>query len=75
MANKTYKLGKLIELSDETNTDEKYGIDDVRGINNLKQMMKSKADLNGRDLSKFSIVRPGHFVFNHRTSKIGRAHV
>lgn len=71
MANKTYKLGELIELSNETNSDEKYGIDDVRGINNLKQMMKSKADLNGRDLSKFSIVRPGYFVFNHRTSRNG----
>lgn len=71
MANKTYKLGELIELSDETNADKKYGIEDVRGINNLKQMMKSKADLNGRDLSKFSIVKPGYFVFNHRTSRNG----
>ena len=66
-----YKLGELIELSDERNTEGIYGIEDVRGINNMKEMMKTKADLNGRDLSKFQIVRPGFFVFNHRTSRNG----
>lgn len=66
-----YKLCELIELSDERNTEGIYGIEDVRGINNLKEMMKTKADLNGRDLSKFQIVRPGFFVFNHRTSRNG----
>ncbi len=71
MALTKYKLGKLIELSEKTNTDGSFGIEDVRGINNLKKMMKSKADLNGRDLSKFQIVEPGEFVFNHRTSRNG----
>lgn len=33
--------------------------------------MTTKADLNGRDLSKFQIVNPGEFVFNHRTSRNG----
>lgn len=33
--------------------------------------MSTKADLNGRDLSKFQIVYPGDFVFNHRTSRNG----
>ena len=71
MALKKYKLGELIELVEETNSEEKYGPKDVRGINNLKEMMSTKADLNGRDLSKFQIVRPGNFVFNHRTSRNG----
>ncbi len=66
-----YKLGKLIELVEETNSDEQYGPEDVRGISNLKEMMSTKADLLGRDLSKFQIVRPGTFVFNHRTSRNG----
>ena len=66
-----YKLGELIELVEETNSDELFGPDDVRGISNLKEMMSTKADLNGRDLSKFQIVRPGTFVFNHRTSRNG----
>lgn len=66
-----YKLGQLIELVEETNSEELFGPEDVRGISNLKEMMSTKADLNGRDLSKFQIVRPGTFVFNHRTSRNG----
>ena len=66
-----YKLGQLIELVVETNSEELFGPEDVRGISNLKEMMSTKADLNGRDLSKFQIVRPGTFVFNHRTSRNG----
>ncbi|MBD5413133.1 MAG: hypothetical protein HDR34_08405 [Treponema sp.] len=30
--NKTYKLGELIELCDERNTEGKYTVDDVKGI-------------------------------------------
>lgn len=71
MTMKKYKLGELIELVEETNSDELFGPNDVRGISNLKEMMSTKADLNGRDLSKFQIVRPGIFVFNHRTSRNG----
>ena len=71
MGLKKYKLGELIELVEETNSDELFGPNDVRGISNLKEMMSTKADLNGRDLSKFQIVRPGIFVFNHRTSRNG----
>lgn len=66
-----HKLGELIELVEETNSKGEYGPKDTRGINNMKEMMKTKADLNGRDLSKFQIVRPGCFVFNHRTSRNG----
>lgn len=71
MALSKYKLGTLLELLEHTNSDLKYGIDDVRGVNNLKQLMPTKADLNGRDLSKFQIVNSGEFVFNHRTSRNG----
>ena len=66
-----YKLGDLIEPLDERNSDGKYGVNDVRGVSNLKQMMRTKADLYGRDLRKFQIVKPGYFVFNHRTSRNG----
>lgn len=64
-------LGHYLELCSNKNTDLVYGIDDVRGVNNLKQLMTTKADLNGRNLSKFQIVNPGEFVFNHRTSRNG----
>lgn len=66
-----YRLGELIELRDVRNSDLQYGIADVRGVNNLKQLMPTKADLNGRDLKKFQIVSSGEFVFNHRTSRNG----
>lgn len=65
------RLGEYIELRGETNISLTYGLKDVRGVNNLKKLMKTKADMNGRDLSKFQIVYPGEFVFNHRTSRNG----
>ena len=71
MALSKYKLGKYIELREITNADCSLGVDSVRGVNNLKQLMPTKADLNGRDISKFHIVYPGEFVFNHRTSRNG----
>lgn len=64
-------LGSYLELRENYNSELKYGLDDVRGVNNLKKLMPTKADLNGRDISKFNIVYPGEFVFNHRTSRNG----
>ena len=71
MALSRYKLGELIELRDERNSDGTFTLEDVRGVNNLKSLMPTKADMNGRDLSKFQIVQSGEFVFNHRTSRNG----
>lgn len=65
------KLGEFIELRDVRNSDLEYGEDYVRGVNNLKLLMPTKADISSRDLSKFQIVYPGEFVFNHRTSRNG----
>ena len=64
-------LGSYLELCSNRNTDLLYCLNDVRGVNNQKQFMSTKADLNGRDLSKFQIVNPGEFIFNHRTSRNG----
>lgn len=64
-------LGNYIELREEINSNLEFGLDDVRGVNNLKFLMQTKADLNGRNLSKFQIVYPREFVFNHRTSRNG----
>lgn len=71
MALNKYRLGDLLELLEHTNQNLRYSAEDVRGVNNLKQLMTTKADLNGRDLRKFQIVNPGEFVFNHRTSRNG----
>lgn len=71
MALMACKLGDHIELREVVNTDLAFGVEHVRGVNNLKQLMPTKADMNGRDLAKFQIVYPGEFVFNHRTSRNG----
>jgi len=65
------KLRQYIELIDLRNSELKYGAESVRGVNTAKQMMPTKADLNNRDLSKFQIVAPEVFFFNHRTSRNG----
>ena len=65
------KLESYLELCSRKNSDLAYGVDDVRGVNNHKQLMTTKTDLNGRDLNIFQIVHPGEFVFNHRTSRNG----
>lgn len=66
-----YVLGQLIELLQNYNDTLEFGETSVRGVNNLKQIMSTKANISERDLSKFQIVRPGEFVFNHRTSRNG----
>lgn len=71
--NKTYKLGKLIELVLDVNSEMRYGSDDVRGMTITKEIIPTKADVTGTDLSKFLVVSPGEFVYNPRThgKKIG----
>lgn len=66
-----YCLGDLLELLENNNADLQFGASYVRGVNNLKKLMPTKVDISDRDLSKFQIVRPGEFVFNHRTSRNG----
>ena len=66
-----YKLGELIELSDERNTEGLYGIEDVRGISNSKEIMPTKADVDNNVIKKFYIVRPGQFIYNPRTTRMG----
>lgn len=65
------RLGELLVLVNRTNSAGEYGIDDVRGVNNSKLMIHTKADVSQRDFSKFQIVMPGEFFFNHRTSRNG----
>lgn len=73
MGLKKYKLGELIELVEETNSDELFGPDDVRGMTITKEIIPTKADVANTDLRKFLVVHPDEFVFNPRThgKKIG----
>lgn len=68
-----YKLGDLIEQTNNFNDNLLYGIDDVKGVTISKEIITTKADITGTDLSKFLIVGPKEFVYNPRThgKKIG----
>lgn len=65
------RLGELLTPIERLNTEGSYGLDDVRGVNNQKLMIRTKADVSKRDFTKFQIVMPGEFFFNHRTSRNG----
>ena len=66
------KLGNYIERLDRPNSNLRYGIDDVCGITNTKQLvLGTKANLIGRTFEKFSILSPKEFIFNRRTSRNG----
>ena len=73
MALTKYKIGDLIELILDINGELKYGIDDARGMTITKEIIPTKANLDGTDLSKFIIVEPRGFIYNPRThgKKIG----
>lgn len=65
------KLGNYIEKVENRNTALKYGINDVRGISNSKQIQQTKADISERNFEKFQIVGNKNFVFNRRTTRMG----
>ena len=72
MALTKYTLGDLIGRNKETNFDLKYGVEDVRGVLNTKGISSTKVNVEDRDLSKFLVVKPGGFIFNHRVhDKLG----
>lgn len=72
MKSNHHKLGEFIEQLSRPNSDLLYGIEDVCGITNTKQLIQgTKANLIGRTFEKFSILRPKEFIFNRRTSRNG----
>lgn len=67
------KIGELIEQINDVNSDLKYDENSAVGMTITKEIIPTKANLNGTDLSKFIIVRPESFIYNPRThgKKIG----
>lgn len=67
-----YTLGELLIRNTENNEALEFGASDVRGLLNSKGISNTKANIDGRDLKKFLVVRPDGFVFNHRVhDKLG----
>lgn len=71
MALSKYKLGELIRLEDERNSQERYTLDDVRGISTNKEFIDTKADLEGVKLSTYKVVSFQEFAYVADTSRRG----
>ena len=67
MALTRYKLGELIELVLTTNSELKYGSNDVKGMTITKEIIPTRADVVSTDLSRFLVVCPNEFIYNPRT--------
>lgn len=61
------KLGDIIDAVDQRNVDGLYGKENVKGISNAKEFIKTKADISKTDLSKFLVISPNYFAYNSRT--------
>ena len=64
-------LGKYIDQVLEQNSDNKYGIDDVRGISIEKKFIDTKANMAGVNLKPYYIVQPNEFAYVTVTSRNG----
>ena len=71
MALSKYKLGELIELRDERNSDGKFTLEDVKGISIQKKFIETKADMQDVSLSPYILVKPDYFAYVTVTSRNG----
>ena len=66
-----YKLGELIQLEDERNSDGRYTLDNVKGISIQKIFIETKADIKDVSLSPYILVKPDFFAYVTVTSRNG----
>lgn len=71
MALTRYKLGDLLQFEDERNSDNKYTLDDVKGISIQKIFIETKADMQDVSLTPYILVKPDFFVYVTVTSRNG----
>lgn len=71
MALTKIKLGKLISLSEDKNTDNLYSVDHVKGISIQKKFIETKADMDGVSLAPYLLVKPDDFAYVTVTSRNG----
>ena len=71
MALTKYKLGRLIQLEDERNSDGKFTLDDVKGISIQKVFIETKADMQDVSLTPYILVKPDFFAYVTVTSRNG----
>ena len=65
------EIGPYIEEYDERNSNEAYGLDDVRGISIEKKIIDTQANMDGVKLSPYKVFRPNTFCYVTITSRNG----
>ena len=65
------EIGPYIEEYDERNSNEAYGLDDVRGISIEKKIIDTKANMDGVKLSPYKVFWPNTFCYVTITSRNG----
>ena len=71
MALSKYKLGELIELRDERNSDGTFTLEDVKGISTGKEFIETKANMDGVSLASYKVVHCQDFSYVADTSRRG----
>lgn len=71
MALTKYKLGELLKLEEERNSDGRYTLDDVKGISIQKIFIETKADMQDVSLAPYLLVKPDSFAYVTVTSRNG----
>lgn len=71
MALSKYKLGELIELRDERNSDGTFTLEDVKGISTGKEFIETKANMDGVSLDSYKVVNYQEFSYVADTSRRG----
>lgn len=71
MGLKKYKLGELVELTDERNSMGRYSLEDVKGISTEKNFIETKANMDGVSLDFYKVINYGEFAYVPDTSRRG----
>lgn len=66
-----YKLGDLVELTDERNSMGRYSLEDVKGISTEKNFIETKANMDGVSLDSYKVVNYRDFAYVPDTSRRG----
>lgn len=64
-------IGPYIEESFTKNSDNKYGIEYIKGVSIKKEFIETKADTNDLSTTNYKIAKPGQFSFNPNTARMG----
>lgn len=71
MGLRKYKLGELIELTDERNSVGRYSLEEVKGISTEKIFIDTKANMDGVSLDSYKVVNYRDFAYVPDTSRRG----